>query len=166
MPKYQLDIPHTLAADEAKKRITDATGKLSSDYGASCTWKSDNELAVSRKGLDARVMLEPSRVRIDLNLGFLMTPFADMIKTGITKKLTAILTAVRLIRSSSRGDRYCRRLAFVQRAAHRRHARPRLTRPPLPVGAPGRAPSRSSRTSDRTAAAEMLKFVQRMRFSR
>ena len=93
MPKYQLDIPHTLADDEAKKRINDATGKLSSDYGASCTWKSDNELAVSRKGLDARVMVEPSRVRIDLNLGFLMTPFADMIKTGITKKLTAILTA-------------------------------------------------------------------------
>jgi len=93
LPKYQLDIPHTLPPEEAKKRISDATGKLSSDYGASCTWKSDNELAVSRKGLDARVTLEPSRVRIDLNLGFLMTPFADVIKTGITKKLSAILAA-------------------------------------------------------------------------
>ena len=91
MPKYQLDIPHTLDADEAKKRINDATGKLSSEYGASCSWKSDNELAVSRKGLDARVTLEPSRVRIDLNLGFLMTPFAELIKTGITKKLSSIL---------------------------------------------------------------------------
>ena len=92
MPKYQLDIPHTLAPEEAKKRINDATGKLSTDYGASCTWKTDSELAVSRKGLDAIVKLEPSRVRIDLNLGFLMTPFAELIKTGITKKLTAILT--------------------------------------------------------------------------
>ena len=63
------------------------------DYGAACTWKSDNELSVSRKGLDARVALEPSRVHIDLNLGFLMTPFAEQIKTGITKKLTAILAA-------------------------------------------------------------------------
>ena len=93
MPKFQLDIPHALAPDEAKKRISEATGKLSTDYGASCTWKSDNELAVSRKGLDARVVLEPARVRIDLSLGFLMTPFADVIKNGITKKLTAILTA-------------------------------------------------------------------------
>ena len=92
MPKYQLEIPHTLSPEEAKKRIGDATGKLSTDYGATCTWKSDNELAVSRKGLDARVMLEPSRVRIEMNLGFLMTPFADLIKNGITKKLTAILT--------------------------------------------------------------------------
>ena len=47
---------------------------------------------MSRKGLDARVMLEPSRVRIEMNLGFLMTPFADLIRNGITKKLTAILT--------------------------------------------------------------------------
>ena len=93
MPKYQLDIPHTLPADEAKKRISDATGKLSTEYGASCTWKSDNELSVSRKGLDARVMLEPSRVRIDLNLGFLLTPFADTIKNGITKKLSSILAS-------------------------------------------------------------------------
>jgi putative polyhydroxyalkanoate system protein len=93
VPKYQLDIPHTLSPEEAKQRIADATGKLSSEYGASCTWKSDNELAVSRKGLDARVVLEPTRVRIDLNLGFLMTPFADVIKTGITKKLSAILAA-------------------------------------------------------------------------
>jgi putative polyhydroxyalkanoate system protein len=93
LPKYQLDIPHALPADEAKKRITEATGKLSTDYGASCTWKSENELAVSRKGLDARVMLEASRIHIDLNLGFLMTPFAELIKTGITKKLTAILAA-------------------------------------------------------------------------
>jgi putative polyhydroxyalkanoate system protein len=93
VPKYQLDIPHTLTADEAKKRINDATGKLSSEYGATCTWKSDNELAVSRKGLDARVVLEASRVRIDLNLGFLMTPFADLIKNGITKKLAGILTS-------------------------------------------------------------------------
>jgi putative polyhydroxyalkanoate system protein len=92
VPKYQLEIPHTLAPEEAKKRINDATGKLSTDYGASCTWKTDSELAVSRKGLDAIVKLEPSRVRIDLNLGFLMTPFAELIKNGISKKLTAILT--------------------------------------------------------------------------
>jgi len=92
MPKYQLDIPHTLAADEAKKRIADATSKLEKDYGAACTWKSDQELSVSRKGLDARVTVEDLRVHIDLNLGFLLTPFAERIKSGIAKQLTGILT--------------------------------------------------------------------------
>ena len=93
MPKYEVDIPHPLAVDEAKKRIAGATEKLTRDYGASCTWKGDNELTVSRKGLDALVTVEPSRVHIDMNLGFLLTPFAEKIKSGIAKQLSGILAA-------------------------------------------------------------------------
>jgi putative polyhydroxyalkanoate system protein len=89
--KFAVDIPHSLGPDEAKQRLSGATGKLEQSYGAACTWKSDTELSVSRKGLDARVVVEPSRVHIDLNLGFLLTPFAERIKAGITKELTAIL---------------------------------------------------------------------------
>ena len=77
MPKYQVDIPHTLAVADAKQRIAGATEKLTREYGAACTWKGDNELSVSRKGLDALVTVEPSKVHIDLNLGFLLTPFAE-----------------------------------------------------------------------------------------
>ena len=50
MPKYQLDIPHTLAADEAKKRIAGATSKLEKDYGAACTWKSDKSCRCRARG--------------------------------------------------------------------------------------------------------------------
>jgi putative polyhydroxyalkanoate system protein len=91
MPKFAVDIPHSLTPEEAKQRLSGATGKLEQSYGAACTWKSDTELSVSRKGLDARVVVEPSRVHIDMNLGFLLTPFAERIKAGITKELTAIL---------------------------------------------------------------------------
>jgi putative polyhydroxyalkanoate system protein len=91
MPKYQVDIPHELAVDEAKKRISGATDKLTRDYGAACTWKTDSALSVSRKGLDALVTVEPARVHIDLNLGFLLTPFAEKIKNGIAKQLGSIL---------------------------------------------------------------------------
>jgi putative polyhydroxyalkanoate system protein len=92
MPKYQVDIPHSLDVAEAKRRLTGATEKLQRDYGANCAWKTDNELSVSRKGLDAVVTVEPARVHIDLNLGFLLTPFAEKIKTGIARELTGILT--------------------------------------------------------------------------
>ena len=92
MPKYEVDIPHSLDVAEAKQRLSGATEKLQRDYGAACTWKTDNELTVSRKGLDARVTVEPSRVHIDLNLGFLLTPFAEKIKGGIARELTGILT--------------------------------------------------------------------------
>ena len=91
MPKYEVDIPHQLPVAEAKQRITGATEKLSRDYGAACSWKSDDTLSVSRKGLDALVTIEPSRVHIAMNLGFLLTPFADKIKSGIAKQLSGIL---------------------------------------------------------------------------
>jgi len=93
MPKYQVDIPHSLDVAEAKQRLTGATEKLQRDYGATCTWKGENTLSVSRKGLDALVTLEPTRVHIDLNLGFLLTPFAERIKAGIAKELSNILAA-------------------------------------------------------------------------
>jgi putative polyhydroxyalkanoate system protein len=92
MPKYQVDIPHDLPVADAKQRISGLTEKLTRDYGAACTWKGETALSVSRKGLDALVTVEPSRVHIDMNLGFLLTPFAEKIKSGIAKQLSNILT--------------------------------------------------------------------------
>lgn len=91
MPKFEVDIPHALSPEEARARISGATTKLERDYGATCTWKGDKELVVSRKGLDARLAIEASRIHIDLNLGFLLTPLATAIKSGITKELSGIL---------------------------------------------------------------------------
>jgi putative polyhydroxyalkanoate system protein len=91
MPKYEVAIPYTVGPDEARARIAAATPKLEKDYGATCTWKSDRELLVSRKGLDARVNIEAERVLIELNLGFLLAPLANAIKSGISKELSGIL---------------------------------------------------------------------------
>src|SRR3954447_21219157 len=93
MPKFDVDIPHTLSPAEAKQRIAAATTKLEKDYGATCTWKTENELLVSRKGLDACVSIEAERVHIDLNLGFFLTPLSSAIRAGITKQLSGILGA-------------------------------------------------------------------------
>jgi putative polyhydroxyalkanoate system protein len=93
MPKFEVDIPHTLPPATAKERIAGATSKLEQQYGATCTWKGENELLVSRKGLDARVSIEPQRIHVDLNLGFMMVPLASAIKGGITKELSGILSA-------------------------------------------------------------------------
>jgi putative polyhydroxyalkanoate system protein len=91
MPKFQVDIPHSLSQAEAKQRIGANTGKLEKDYGATCVWQGDDVLTVSRKGLEARVAIEPARVHVDLNLGFLLTPLAGAITSGITKELSGIL---------------------------------------------------------------------------
>jgi putative polyhydroxyalkanoate system protein len=92
MPKFEVDIPHSLPPEEAKQRIAGATGKLERDYGAACKWNGETELLVTRKGLDAVVSIEAQRVHIDLNLGFILTPLANAIKSGIAKELTGILS--------------------------------------------------------------------------
>jgi putative polyhydroxyalkanoate system protein len=92
MPKFDVDIPHSLSADEARARIAGAAPKLEKEYGATCTWKGDRELVVARKGLDARVQIEEQRVHIELNLGFLLTAFSGKIKDGISRELSNILS--------------------------------------------------------------------------
>ena len=71
--------------------LAGATPKLERDYGATCTWQTDRQLIVSRKGLDARVNIEDKRIHIELSLGFLLTPLSGAIKNGIAKELTSIL---------------------------------------------------------------------------
>ena len=94
MPKYQVDIPHTLAADEAKKRIAGATSKLEKDYGATCTWKSEQRAVRVAQGAGRARDRGSRRACTSIsNLGFLLTPFAERIKAGIAKQLTGILAS-------------------------------------------------------------------------
>ncbi|MES1165192.1 MAG: polyhydroxyalkanoic acid system family protein [Verrucomicrobiota bacterium] len=92
MPKFELDIPHTLPEAEVRTRLGAATGKIEANYGATCAWTNDRLLTVSRKGFDAQVAIESARVHVEMNLGFLLVPLAGAIKTGLTKELTALLT--------------------------------------------------------------------------
>jgi len=92
MPKFDVDIPHSLSAEEARARIAGAAPKLEKEYGATCTWKGERELTVSRKGLDARVSIEAQRIHVELNLGFLLSAFSEKIKNGIARELANILS--------------------------------------------------------------------------
>jgi len=93
MPKFELDIPHKLSPDDVRARLGAATGKIEASYGATCSWENDRLLHVSRKGFDAHVTIEPARVHVDMNLGFLLVPLAGAIKTGLSKELSGLLTS-------------------------------------------------------------------------
>jgi putative polyhydroxyalkanoate system protein len=93
MPKFEMEVPHNLPLPEVKSRLDKAKGKLEAEYQATCTWQSDDKLQVARKGLNAIVNLEPSRLRIDVELGLLLSPLAGTIRSGITKRLTDLLSA-------------------------------------------------------------------------
>lgn len=87
-----IDIPHTLAVEEASRRLAAAAPRLEEKYGATCSWIGDRQLTVSRTGLRADVRIEPGTVHAELEIGLLLSPFANAIKTGITDQLTKILT--------------------------------------------------------------------------
>jgi putative polyhydroxyalkanoate system protein len=91
MPKFDVDVPHDLPLPEVRSRLERAKGKLESAYGAQCSWEGDDRLLVTRKGLQATVNVEPTRLHIDVELGFLLSPLAGSIRTGITKQLTELL---------------------------------------------------------------------------
>jgi putative polyhydroxyalkanoate system protein len=93
MPKFDVDIAHNLPLDEVKTRIGGATPKIESKYGAQCKWTGDRQLTVSRKGLDAVLTIEPTRVHVELSLGFLLTAMASPIKSGLAKELAGLLAA-------------------------------------------------------------------------
>jgi putative polyhydroxyalkanoate system protein len=91
MPKFEVDIPHTLPPEDVRERLGRATAKLEREYGATCKWDGDGSLIVARKGLQARVAVEPTRLHVDVELGFLLSPMAGSIRSGITKQLTDLL---------------------------------------------------------------------------
>jgi putative polyhydroxyalkanoate system protein len=91
MPRFDLEIPHSLPIPEVRTRLEKAKAKLETDYGANCTWEGEDRLLVSRKGLQASVNVEPTRLQVALDLGFLLTPLAGNIRNGITKQLTDLL---------------------------------------------------------------------------
>lgn len=91
MPRYEIEIPHGLSPQEVRTRLEGALPKLEDQYGAKCAWDAEGRLLVTRKGLEATVHLEPGRLRVDMNLAFLLAPLAGSIRTGITKQLTELL---------------------------------------------------------------------------
>jgi putative polyhydroxyalkanoate system protein len=91
MPKFDVEIPHNLPLPEVRTRLEKAKDKLESAYGAQCTWEGDDKLLVTRKGLQAAVNLEPTRLHVDVELGLLLSPLAGTIRSGITKQLTELL---------------------------------------------------------------------------
>jgi putative polyhydroxyalkanoate system protein len=91
MAKLNLDIPHSLSVEEAHARLDRMTPKLQTDYGAECRWESDHRLLVSRKGLNATIDVEVSRVHVHMDLGFLLGPLAGRIREGISRQLSELL---------------------------------------------------------------------------
>src|ERR1051325_6135793 len=93
MPKFEVDIPHTLSPDEVRTRLAGATGRLEEKYKVIGTWVNDRLLTVKRSGVDATVRIEEPRVLVQISLGFLLPAVAGHIKARLLRELSALFNA-------------------------------------------------------------------------
>ena len=86
-----LDIPHNLGAVAAQARVAKFTPGIERDFGAECRWDDASCLRVTRKGLQATLVILEDRVRVNVELGLFLRPMGPSIRNGIAKRLSEIL---------------------------------------------------------------------------
>ena len=87
MPKLEITQSHNVTADEAKKRIDELNSKLGSEYGLTSKWHSPTEAKVERTGATGNIKIEASRVVVNLDLSFALTPVKGKIENKIKDEL-------------------------------------------------------------------------------
>lgn len=87
MPKVEISHNHKVTAEEARKRIETLNKELGEKYGLTSHWHSDTEAHVERTGAKGTIKIEPTRVHLQLDLSFAMTPLKGTIEKRVKEEL-------------------------------------------------------------------------------
>jgi hypothetical protein len=99
MPKIQLAVPHTLGADEAKKRVTNLVAQTRQDFGNKVSdvaesWNGFiNTFSFRAMGFSVTGKLEalPAQVLVDMTIPFAALPFKGRIESELLAHARALL---------------------------------------------------------------------------
>ena len=86
MPSIDIHHPHSLAHDDARRAVQEVAEKLSDRFGVEYDWAGD-DLNFRTAGVDGRIALAPSELRVTAQLGFLMSAFKGPIESEIRRVL-------------------------------------------------------------------------------
>lgn len=92
MARIIVERTHTLGREAAREKAEQLAAKLASDFGAHCEWQGD-VLEVRRSGADGRIEVEDDRVRVQLNLGLLLSAMGGSVQAQIEHALDKALKA-------------------------------------------------------------------------
>jgi putative polyhydroxyalkanoate system protein len=87
MPKLAVVQPHSVAPEEARKRIEDLGRDLGEKYGISSEWTSGTQATLKGRGASGLVTIEPAAVRVALDLSFALTPMKGAIEARVKQEL-------------------------------------------------------------------------------
>lgn len=90
MARIVVERTHTLGREVAREKAEQVAAKLSREYGVSCEWQGD-VLAVRRSGAEGRIEVEERRVKVLLNLGWLLSALGGNVQAEIERALDKAL---------------------------------------------------------------------------
>lgn len=87
MPKISISRNHSLPPAVLKQRLVDLGEKLQAKYQAKTSWEGDKTLNVKGPGVEGKLLIGDSKVDVNLDLGFLLSPMKGKIEEALTKEL-------------------------------------------------------------------------------
>lgn len=92
MTKITIERPHTLGREVAREKAEQLAERLAREYNVHYRWAGDT-LEFKRSGADGRIEVAEDRVKVQLNLGLLLSAMSGSIKREIEEVLDKSLNA-------------------------------------------------------------------------
>ena len=91
MPKISISRNHSLSPAVIKQRISDLATKLQDKYQAKTSWDGDKSLNVKGPGVEGKLHIHDTKVDVNLDLGFLLSPMKGKIEEALTHELDKVV---------------------------------------------------------------------------
>ncbi|WP_172143398.1 MULTISPECIES: polyhydroxyalkanoic acid system family protein [Pseudomonas] len=92
MARINVERPHSLGREVAREKAEQLAERLAREYAVRYSWNGDT-LEFKRSGADGRIEVGEDRVRVQLNLGLLLSAMSSSIKREIEEVLDKSLKA-------------------------------------------------------------------------
>ncbi|HZX51543.1 MAG TPA: polyhydroxyalkanoic acid system family protein [Pseudomonas sp.] len=92
MARIDVQRPHSLGREVAREKAEQLAERLAREYAVRYSWNGDT-LEFKRSGADGRIEVGEDRVRVQLNLGLLLSAMSSSIKREIEDVLDKSLKA-------------------------------------------------------------------------
>ena len=91
MARISVERTHKLGLEAAREKARPLVEKLASQYGLTPTWAGDT-VKLKRSGVNGTLQISETSVKVDVELGLLMSAMSGMIQSEIERSLDKALS--------------------------------------------------------------------------
>jgi putative polyhydroxyalkanoate system protein len=93
MPKIQIVQDHSVAPEEARRRLETFNTDLRERYGLEPVWTSPTQVQISRAGASGTLKIEPRQIHVTIDLPLAFTMLRSRIEERIKRELGYLFAA-------------------------------------------------------------------------